>query len=122
MSAANSSIASAKRIKQKRSQKTYDALIETCFAMLEHHDRDDDGEHAVAERFEPSLTHRVFPSRAEKLTALRLRSCRDRGTTHVAQPKTAVGAPASKPPESSDRPRRCRGLVKTLVGRVALTR
>jgi AcrR family transcriptional regulator len=36
MSAANSSIASAKRIKQKRSQKTYDALIETCFAMLEH--------------------------------------------------------------------------------------
>ncbi|HET8698892.1 MAG TPA: TetR/AcrR family transcriptional regulator [Gammaproteobacteria bacterium] len=35
MSAVNSSIASAKRIRQKRSQKTYNALIETCFAMLE---------------------------------------------------------------------------------------
>ncbi|HEX5046796.1 MAG TPA: TetR/AcrR family transcriptional regulator [Gammaproteobacteria bacterium] len=31
----SAAIASGKRIKQKRSQKTYDALIETCFAMLE---------------------------------------------------------------------------------------
>lgn len=41
MSSVSSSIASSQRIKQKRSQKTYDALIETAFKLLEEREFDD---------------------------------------------------------------------------------
>src|SRR5258706_16464068 len=40
-------------------------------AQLEDHDRDDDGEHAIAERFEPSLPHH---SLRRSLSAVTMRS------------------------------------------------
>jgi AcrR family transcriptional regulator len=41
MSSVSTSIASSQRVKQKRSQKTYDALIETAFKLLEDREFDD---------------------------------------------------------------------------------
>jgi AcrR family transcriptional regulator len=75
MSSASTSIASSQRIKQKRSQKTYDALIETAFKLLEEREFDDISIAELAQEagYSVGAFYARFKSKDELFDALMMR-------------------------------------------------
>jgi AcrR family transcriptional regulator len=80
MSSASTSIASSQRIKQKRSQKTYDALIETAFKLLEDREFDDISIAELAQKagYSVGAFYARFKSKDELFEALVIRHIEQR--------------------------------------------
>jgi len=87
MSVANTAIASGKRIKQKRSQKTYDALIETCFAMLEQREFSEISIAELAQKagYSVGAFYARFKSKDELFDAMILRHIEQRRAVRARQ-------------------------------------
>src|SRR5262245_20247865 len=73
--------------------------------QFEHHNRDDDGEHAIAEGFQTAFTHACDPTPERR--AGHRRACPDRRRTHIVpEPadrflRASPSRPPSPPPQYS---------------------
>ncbi len=87
MSSVNTAIASSQRIKQKRGQKTYDALIDTAFELLEEREFDDISIADLAQKagYSVGAFYARFKSKNELFDALVMRHIEQRTTTRERQ-------------------------------------
>ena len=87
MSAANTSITSGNKNKQKRSQITYDALIETCFEMLEQREFDEISIAELARKagYSVGAFYARFKSKDELFDAMIQRHIEQRRTVRARQ-------------------------------------
>jgi AcrR family transcriptional regulator len=91
MSAAELSTASSRRIRQKRSQKTYDALIATAFKLLEQREFDEISIADLAQRagYSVGAFYARFKSKDELFDAMLEQHINDRRRTRARQFATA---------------------------------
>ena len=91
MGSANTAIAASQRIKQKRGQKTYDALIDTAFELLEEREFDDISIADLAQKagYSVGAFYARFKSKNELFDALVTRHIEQRTTTRERQFATA---------------------------------
>jgi AcrR family transcriptional regulator len=120
MSAAELATASSRRIRQKRSQKTYDALISTAFKLLEQREFDEISIADLAQKagYSVGAFYARFKSKDELFDAMIEQHIDNRRRTRARQFATASDSARAQRPLTEDEERNVRFAVQVTLGTV----